>query len=341
MIQSLENSRKIGRRKFLQIIAAAGAAGALWQFGIKPKNSTGYVVRQSRTMMGTQINLIVYGPDQDACEDAVQSTFSRMDRLTILLSRHNPESELSSLNREGMLTHPGSDIHQVILHAKTISTLTDGAFDVTVLPLQELYLQKKAENTLPSEEELHTALQLTDYRKLDVHQDEITLKKRGMAVTLDGIGKGYIVDQGVATLRSKGFDNIYVEAGGDLMVSGSKTDNAPWKIGIRNPRPETAKNLRVMNLNNRAVATSGDYMQPYTADLTMHHIIDPRTGNSPPELASATVTAPDVTMADGLATAAMVMGPAQSLEVFDSLPNCECLLIGKDLKHYQSKGFPG
>jgi thiamine biosynthesis lipoprotein len=329
----------IGRRRFLQIIAATGAAGAIWQLGLKTKISAGQVVRQSRTMMGTQINLIVYGPDRDSCEDAIQSTFTRMDELITMLSRHNSESELSALNQKGILERPGKDIRKILLLAGQISKSTGGAFDVTILPLQELYTHSKTENSLPSDNALRTALKLIDYRKIDIRQNSITLEKQGMAVTLDGIGKGYIVDQGVATLRSKGFANVYVEAGGDLMVSGTKAGKWPWQIGIRNPRPETSNELITIGLANRAVATSGDYMQPFTSDLRHHHIIDPRTGISPPELASATVTAPTVALADGLATAALVMGPEKSLDLIESMPGSECFLIGKDLKHFRTTGF--
>ena len=99
----------IGRRRFLQVIAATGAAGALWQLGLRDKILTGHVVRLSRTMMGTHINLIVYGPDRDTCEDAIQSTFSRMDELIAMLSRHNSESELSNLNRKTILDRPGRE----------------------------------------------------------------------------------------------------------------------------------------------------------------------------------------------------------------------------------------
>ena len=326
-----------GRRRFLQIIAATGAAGAIWQLGLKTKIPAGQVVRQSRTMMGTQINLIVYGPNRDSCEDAAQTTFIRMNELIGMLSRHNPNSELSALNQKNILEHPGNDISEVLLLAEQISKSTGGAFDVTTLPLQELYA--RTVNSLPSDEALHTALQLTDYRQIDIRKNSITLKKQGMAVTLDGIGKGYIVDQGVATLKTKGFTNVYVEAGGDLMVSGTKLPDRPWQIGIRNPRPETSSKLVVMGLNNRGVATSGDYMQPFTADLRHHHIIDPRTGISPPELASATVTAPTVALADGLATAALVMGSEKSLDIIGAMNGCECLLITKDLKQYRTTGF--
>lgn len=331
----------IGRRNFLQIIAAAGAAGALWHLGLRPKNLATHTVRQSRTMMGTQINLIVHGPNLDSCEDAAQSTFARMDELVGRLSRHNPESELSSLNTLGVLFNPSEDIRKVFLLADHISSVTKGAFDVTVLPLLELYTRAKADNTLPSKELVTTALNLVSYNKVRINDSSITLAQKNMGITLDGIGKGYIVDQGAATLRSKGFPNVYVEAGGDLMVSGTKAGNMPWRIGVRNPRPEETSSLVAIEISNRAVATSGDYMQPFTEDLRHHHIIDPRTGSSPPELASATVTAPTVALADGLATAAMVLGPEKSLAVMESLPDCEGFFIDKDLKHYPTAGFHG
>jgi FAD:protein FMN transferase len=90
-----------------------------------------------------------------------------------------------------------------------------------------------------------------------------------------------------------------------------------------------------------AVATSGDYMQAYSDDLLHHHILNPRTGLSPPELASATVTAPSVALADGLATAAMVLGPKRALAVLEKYSGCEGLFIDKDLHQYRTTGFQG
>jgi thiamine biosynthesis lipoprotein len=339
MTQQHKTSPRIGRRNFLQIIAAAGITGTLWQFGIRPKTFTTHTARKSRMMMGTQVNLIVHGPDLDKCEDAVKSTFARMDELVSSLSRHNQESELSSLNSQGILYSPSKDLRQVLLLADHISTITEGAFDITVLPLLELYKQARKEHILPSREQVTTALNLVDYRKVNINDTSIILAQKGMAITLDGIGKGYIVDQGAATLQSLGFTNMYVEAGGDLMVAGTKAENVPWRIGVRNPRPQQASDLITIELSNKAVATSGDYMQPFTADMRHHHIIDPRSGTSPPKLASATVCAPTVALADGLATASMVLGPKQALATIDSLPDCEGFFIDKDLQQYKTKGF--
>jgi thiamine biosynthesis lipoprotein len=330
---------RINRRGFLQIVAAAGAAGALWHLGLKPQNLPTQTVRQSRTMMGTQINLIVHGPDRNRCEDAVAATFARMDELVGRLSRHNPGSDLSALNAQGFLAGPNEDIRQVLLLADHLSSATQGAFDITVLPLLELYDQSKDNNAMPSGESITSALQLVDYRQVHISPAAITLARKGMAITLDGIGKGYIVDQGAATLRSHGFTNVYVEAGGDLMVSGTKADNIPWRIGVTHPRPDKTGKMVAIDISDQAVATSGDYMQPYTADLRHHHIIDPRTGISPPELASATVSAPTVALADGLATAAMVLGPDRALAVVNAMPDCEGLFIGKDLRQYRTERF--
>ena len=194
-------------------------------------------------------------------------------------------------------------------------------------------------NTLPSHEQLQESLELVDYRKIDNQPGIIRFGKQGMAITLDGIGKGYIVDQGVEVLRSRGFANVYVEAGGDLMVTGKKPAGIPWRIGIGNPRPVKDNHLVTLELSNKAVATSGDYMQSYSTDLKHHHIIDPRSGFSPPELASATVTAPTVVLADALATAAMVLGPERSITMLSTLPDCEGYFICKDLQKYRTQGF--
>ncbi len=339
MEQYTQSPLRIGRRGFLQVIAAAGAAGALYHFGLGSKNIFSHTVRQSRTMMGTQINLIVHGPDLDACEDAVAATFSRMDKLVKDLSRHDQHSELSTLNSRGFLPQPSSDLQQVLRLGHHLSSITEGAFDVSVLPLLQLYTDASPEN-LPPADLVEKTLQLVDYRKIRINDSSIELLQRGMGITLDGIGKGYIVDQGVTELRSRNFPNVYVEAGGDLMVTAAKPGNRPWRIGISNPRPHKANKLIAIDISNSAVATSGDYMQPFSSDLQHHHIINPRTGISPPELASATISAPTVAMADGLATAAMVMGPEQAIATLESLPDCEGFFIGKDLREFRTQGFP-
>ena len=94
-----------------------------------------------------------------------------------------------------------------------------------------------------------------------------------------------------------------------------------------------------VNARNQAVATSGDYMHPFTPDFAQHHILDPRTGASAPDLASATVTAPTAALADGLSTLAMTLGAHRSRELLEDLPGCEGYLVSKDLDIVKTSGF--
>jgi thiamine biosynthesis lipoprotein len=155
---------------------------------------------------------------------------------------------------------------------------------------------------------------------------------------LDGIAKGYIVDVGIAKLQSLGYANVYVEAGGDLRTIGTKPDQAPWKIGLQSPRDNT-NILMKFDVSNQAVATSGDYMRYFSPDMSHHHIIDPRVGISPTELASVTILSTWAALSDAFATAVMVMGIEAGLDQINKIPDMEALLVTKDNQLYQSVGF--
>jgi len=330
---------RFNRRGFLQIVAVAGTAAACWKLGLFGSSKPMQVARRSQPIMGTVLNLTVYGPDRDSCEEALQQTIATMKTLEGRLSRHMPDSELAELNRTSFLQNPGKDLQNVLTMAMDISHKTSGAFDVTILPLLHLHEQIRGTNDHPDPQQHASARKLVNYKNLRLDGNGVRLTETGMGLSLDGIGKGYIVDQGVATLRSLGFNNVYVEAGGDLMVSGLKADKEPWRIGIRSPRPRQDQNLVTVAVSDKAVATSGDYLQAFTPDLKNHHIIDPRSGFSPPELASCTVTAPNVALADGLATAIMVLGKDDALDLIEPLPGCEAYMVDKNLKQFNTSGF--
>lgn len=289
--------------------------------------------------MGTVLNLTIYGPDRDSCEEALKRTIVTMQKLEEKLSRHMVSSELYQLNRTGVLENPSDDLTSVLRLSQDLSIKSSGAFDVTVLPLVHLHEDIRGANAHPDPQLHSSSCNLVGYDKLHLNGRSIRLAEAGMGISLDGIGKGYIVDQGVSTLRGLGFNNVCVEAGGDLMVTGKKKDQVDWRIGIRNPRPQNEQKLVTIAVSDKAVATSGDYMQPFTPDLRHHHIIDPRSGFSPPELASCTVTAPTVALADGLATAIMVLGKDDALDLIEPLDGCETYMVSKDLKEYNSTGF--
>lgn len=334
----MSNERRISRRNFLQIIAVSAVAGATAKLSFDalsaPEPATA-----TRLLMGTVVNLTVISPDKAAAQAAIESTLNRMAELEDILSRFKPQSQLAQLNRNGRLDDAHPALIEIVAQAHQLSDLSGGAFDITVKPLVDLYQQYQATDSLPPEADIAAVLETVDYRRIEVIGEQITFNQPGMSITLDGIAKGYIIDEGVAVLKQAGFKNVMVEAGGDLLASGQKSAGEAWQIGLQSPRKLQPGLLATLVVQNKAVATSGDYMQAFTADLSQHHILDPRTGYSAPELASATVIAPSAMLADGLATTAMVLTPQRGLRLIERVPNCEACLVDKNLQQFKTVNF--
>jgi thiamine biosynthesis lipoprotein len=326
---------KISRRQFFKIIAASSVAGLTYKLGGNPFKSD-EIISESRVLMGTIINLTLVSADPRAARTAIQACLDRMTELESVLSRYQVNSQLSRLNQTGAITEAHPALLETMQQSLKLSQLTGGAFDITVKPLLELYQSTKT--GIPAEEKIEQALRLVNYQNIAIKGNQIAFRLPGMSVTLDGIAKGFIVDEGVSVLKRLGFDHVMVEAGGDLMASGEIAPDSPRKIGIQNPRAGVGELMTTFTVRDRAVATSGDYMQAFTSDFMDHHILDPRKGRSSPELASASVSAPSAALADGLATAVMVMGHA-GLELIEALHGCEAFVITKDLKIKRTTGF--
>jgi thiamine biosynthesis lipoprotein len=302
--------------------------------------------------MGTGVHLTVLGQDRDAAAAAADASLAHMAGLEGLLSRYRTDSEVGRLNASGKLAEASPALLDVLGLADRIHRMGDGAFDVSIQPLLDLYRDRLGRGAgPPGPAALEAVLERVDQGALQVRGRSIESRRPDLSITLDGIAKGYVVDRGVALLTGRGFANVFVEAGGDLMAAGDKGPGRPWRIGIRSPRPGRPWRIGIrsprpgisiqarFDARNRAVATSGDYMQPFTADYAQHHILDPRTGTSAPELASATVVAPDAATADGLATLVMVLGPRLGRELLEDLSGCEGYLVGKDLEVVRTSGF--
>jgi thiamine biosynthesis lipoprotein len=293
---------------------------------------------RARGLMGTGVHLRVIGPDPDEAGAAADAALDRMAALERLLSRFQPESEVSRLNRGLVLTDASDALLHVLHLAERVARLGDGAFDVTVAPVLELYRETLARSRrLPAPEAIEREQARVGHRSVRIAGRRVALARADARITLDGVAKGYVVDEGVRTLGERGFASVFVEAGGDLMAAGDR-GGSPWRIGIRAPRGGLALQAR-FEARQRAAATSGDYMQPFVADCSQHHILDPRTGRSAPELASATVVADDAATADALATLVMVLGPRRGRELLEDLPGCEGYLVTKELAVVRSSGF--
>lgn len=334
-------TKHISRRQFLRITAYTAAAGLALKTGIGwLEESALETVSETRLLMGTVVNLTVVSADPADAQQAITACLDHMAALETILSRFKPESQLSLLNRDGRLHNADPALLHLVAYANDVSVQSDGAFDITIKPLVDLYAQVQSANgQLPTVDQIAEVIRRVDYRQLIVNGTSVAFAQPGMSITLDGIAKGYIVDEGITVLRERGFANVIVEAGGDLLASGRKSAITPWRIGVRAPRADQPGFLARISLEDQAIASSGDYIQAYSADFKHHHIIDPRTGFSSPELAGVTVVASNTAQADALATATMVLGLEAGMDLINSLPGCEALFVTKSLEVVSTQGM--
>ena len=296
----------------------------------------------TRPAMGTLVSLIALGRSSARLEAATGSALDEMDRLIALFSRFEAGSAVSLLNDAGHLEGPPPELADLVAEALRYHTVTSGAFDVSVAPLVRLFERRLggAAPAPPSEAEIGEALSCVGARHVSVNQRRIRFARAGMAVTLDGIAKGHIVDAMARVLERAGIGCFLVEAGGDIRTSGTKEGGQPWKIAVKDPLG-AASFMDTIDLAGAAVATAGSYEIHYGADRLCHHIVDAATGRSPNHNVGVTVIAPTATAADALATGVFVLPPGAGLGLVEALAGCECLIIGSGGCQLRSRGWPG
>ena len=293
--------------------------------------------------MGTVIEITLIGDDEGAANKAVLQAFQEIKRIETLMSPWLDSSDVIRINRsagEGW-AKVSSETLEVIKKAQEISELSEGSFDITVGPLTQLWRIAREKGIPPSTKDVKEKLDLVNFRDVSIDREgKVFLKKKGMAVDLGGIAKGYAVDRTFELLRSLGYKNLIVNAGGDLRVGGTK-NNQPWSIGIQDPRVSQKIMAKVL-VSDTAVATSGDYEKFFIhQDKRYHHIFNPKDGFPTEGCQSVTVVCKDGITADALATAVFVLGPEKGYALCQRLEGVECLIVDKEGKIKFSPGLKG
>jgi thiamine biosynthesis lipoprotein len=284
--------------------------------------------------MGTVIEITLIGDNEEQANKAALQAFQEMKRIERLMSMKIESGDVFRINqssgREWLIVSP--ETIQVIKKAQEISELSQGGFDITVGPLTELWRKAREKKIPPSAEEVKEQLGLVNFKNIKMDQEgKVFLKKKGMAIDMGGIAKGYAVDRAFDVLRSLGYKKVIVNAGGDLRVGGLK-NNQHWSIGIQNPR-DPQKILTRISATDMAVATSGDYEKFFVYEgKRYHHIFNPRDGFPTEGCQSVTIVSKDCITADGLATAVFVLGPEKGYALCQKLDGVECLIVDKDGK---------
>ena len=295
------------------------------------------------SLMGTVVTFQVVGHDGTASQRsdrvaAVERAVDWFRHVEEHCSRFDANSEVSRLAQcAGTPTHVSETLFQTVHFALALAEESGGAFDPTVGRRMEA---RGFDREYRTGAVVHTDIDAPDdasYRDvhLDVDRRTITLD-RPLMLDLGAVAKGLAVDMAARELAP--FENFAIDAGGDLFVSGHNADGDEWSVGIRHPRDTTAL-LDTLHVSNVAVCTSGDYERTSPTLVDEHHIMDPRTGHSARHAASVTVVAPVAMVADGLGTAAFVLGPERGLALLER-HGVQGMIVTPTLDRHETRGMP-
>ncbi len=333
------SQRGVTRRDMLRITAAVGGSLAVGG-GLTALLRSGRLHRVSfvRVRMGSPVEVALLHPDPDDARRIAESALAEMARLEGILSRYRADGPLAELAASGRLDPAPPELLQVLDAARSVSQASGGAFDVTIAPVLDLHREAGERGGGPLDEaRLKAALARVGWQGVELTDGGVRLARPGMALTLDGIAKGFVLDRTRDLLRLEGAERVTVDAGGDL--AGAGFGSRGWTVGVRDP-DAPARTIGTFRAGAGGVATSGDYVHAFTADGRAHHLVDPRTGRSPADLRSVTVLAPSAMEADALATAAFILGPREGLDFIAAAEGVEGLLLPRGGEPLRTPGFP-
>ena len=239
----------------------------------------------------------------------IARALAEVRRLERVLSLCDEHSALCRFNRVGSLDDPPLDLVRVLAEAEQYHALTSGAFDITVQPLWDLYAahfsRSDADPAGPSSDAITAALGRVGQAALEFAPDRIAFARPGMAITLNGIGQGYITDRIVDLLHAGGVEHALVDMG-ETRALGAHPSGEPWRVGIEDPGMPSQIAERVL-LKDRAIATSGGYGTQFNSAGRFNHILDPTSGHTSSRYRAVSTIASTATEADALSTAFCLM----------------------------------
>jgi thiamine biosynthesis lipoprotein len=285
--------------------------------------------------MDTVVSIEVVGTSSEAAvQESVRRAFGWFAFVETICSRFETDSELMRLTAVvGVPVHVSTVLFEAIRFAVAVARETDGAFDPTIGGVMQERGFNRSHRT-GGHVTSSSSSAAASFRDIDVDETDRTITiHRPLVIDLGAVAKGLAIDLAAKELAVT--ESYAIDAGGDVYARGRNAAGGPWRVAVRHPR-RRAEAWCVLQLSDGAVCTSGDYER--TGAGGEHHIVDPRTGRSPRELISATVVAPTAMLADGLSTAALVMGEAQALDLIER-QGVDGLTLSGTLRGAMTDGF--
>lgn len=332
----------ISRRRFLLTMGVLAATSV-----VRPRLSaaatlagpTGLqTVTRTSVALGSSVSITALNRSKEQAQRAVDAAFSELEMVDELMSIYRPHSQVSLLNRQGFLDNPHPYLLEVLNKSQSVARQTNGAFDITVQPLWDLYAAASKAGRLPDPAALAATLARVDWKAIELSPQRITLGHPGMAITLNGIAQGYAADRALAALRKSGIEHALINTG-ELAAIGAKADGQPWSVGIQHPRQKDAY-IALAKLDGRCLATSGDYETSFSPDHSANHIFDPATGRSPQAFSSVSIAAATGIDADALSTALFVLNLDDGMKLIRQTPGASALFVLRDGRVVKTNDFP-
>lgn len=270
-----------------------------------------YEYSDTRFLMDTVCTIRAGG---DEAQAAVCAAFERIEEIAAAVDYYSDTSEVSAINRAkaGETVPIGSDTKKILAAALDISEKSNGAFDITMAPLKDLWRFSDGDHEPPEQAELDAALAHVGYKKISLTDGTVTKSDSETKIDLGGAAKGYAADCAAEVLRSYNVSYVLIDLGGNIYALGnnpSRSDGS-WLIGLQKPFGQSSEYFKTVTIPDGAVVTSGTYQRFFEWNGALyHHILDPKTGcpaNS--GISSASIISDSALLADCLSTACMVLG---------------------------------
>ena len=276
-------------------------------------------VRRDGFAMNTLIRISFTTKDESILDDA----YSLLAELDNSLSMYNPSSDISRINSQAGLERVSVPpyVVEAVRDSVRLYEVTAGVFNPLIGAVTRLWKINRADNTVPTKEELDAVLGLSRIENLEVSDGSIYLREKGCVIDLGGIAKGYASKKIADLVKSRGVTSGLIDLGGNIYVVGKKSDGQNWRIGVRNPLAPYGSPELAVSVNDCSVITSGGYERfKEVGGKKYTHFFDPKTGESVmSDLLSVTIITPDGSLGDGLATAFMIAGFEKSAGMLASM----------------------
>ncbi len=294
--------------------------------------------------MGNHFEISVVAADAFWARQRIEAGVKEIRRIEALLTTFSDQSETNKINENAGIRPVvvSQEIIDLIMRAKKISDVTQGAFDISYGSVDKSLWNFDTHMTaLPDKKTAKKSVRLINYKNIEVDSANHTvfLKEKGMRIGFGGIGKGYAAEMAKLVMKRMGVESGVVNASGDLTAWGTQPNGIPWTIGIANPN--LAREIfSYMNITDMAVATSGNYEKYVMIDGKRYsHTIDPKTGLPVSGIKSVTIISSNAEVADAMATPVTIMGVKAGLHMINQIKNIEAIIVTDDDKLFTSKNI--